>query len=111
MKRSLALLTIVAFLLILPAAVLAHTEDDPVVTDLLAGQYMDAGDVLVWNDADNLYVKYELEGWCMSETHLHVADNLDGIPHTKKGNPIPGKFDYKTEHDPLSLVRVDSCLL
>jgi hypothetical protein len=100
MKRSLALLTIVAFLLILPAAVVAHTEGDPFVTDLLAGQYMDAGDVLVWNDADNLYVRYELEGWCMNETHVHVADALDGIPQTKKGNPKPGKFDYKTDHDP-----------
>jgi hypothetical protein len=100
MKKTLALLTIVAFLLILPAAVIAHTEGDPFVADLLAGQYMDAGDVLVWNDVDTLYVKYALDGWCMSETHVHVADAVDGIPQTKKGNPKPGKFDYKMDHDP-----------
>jgi hypothetical protein len=100
MKKALALLTLMTFLLILPAGVLAHTEADPFVADLLAGQYIYAGDLLVWNDGDNLYVKYELDGWCMSETHIHVADSLDGIPQTKKGNPIPGKFDHKMEHNP-----------
>ena len=100
MKKTLTLLTIMAFLLILPTAVLAHTAGNPFVVDLLAGKDIPAGEVQVWNDADYLYVKYELNGWCMTETHVHAADSLDGIPHTKKGNPIPGHFDYKMEHDP-----------
>ncbi|MBA7552163.1 hypothetical protein ES705_44718 [subsurface metagenome] len=35
----------------------------------------------------------------MTETHLHVATSLAGIPQTKKGNPIPGKFEENDEHD------------
>jgi hypothetical protein len=58
------------------------------------------GGVLVWNDADNLYVRYHtFLGWEMYETHLAVADDLEGIPQ-KNGNPRPGKFPYKDDHDP-----------
>ena len=82
-----------------------HTEEDPFVTDLIAGggnpkSAIDVGDVLVWNDGDTLYVKYVIteDGWCLTETHLHVATNSDDIPQ-KKGNPTPGHFDYNDEHD------------
>lgn len=81
----------------------AHTETDPFVTDLIAAQTMDAGDVSVWNDGERLYVKYETDGdWCLTKTHLHVATALADIPQTGKGSPIPGHFDYSMEHDPCS---------
>ncbi|WP_455369934.1 hypothetical protein [[Eubacterium] cellulosolvens] len=78
----------------------AHTESDPYTTDLLAGQTIDVGDVLVWNDVDYLYVKYLITelGWCLLETQLQVATSLEGIPQ-KNGNPIPGKFTYKATHE------------
>lgn len=77
-----------------------HTESNPYVTELLAGQTIDVGEVLVWNDGNFLYVKYVVDAayWCLTETHLHVATSLEGIPQ-KKGNPPPGQFDYKGEHD------------
>jgi len=79
----------------------AHTEEDPLVVDLLAGQTIDVGDVLVWNDGDYLYVKYvTTDGWLLTETHLAIASALSGIPKTKTGNPIPGKFTYFAYHDP-----------
>lgn len=82
-------------LALLPAVGLATTAD------LIAGQHIDAGDVVVWNDSNTLYVKYvTADGWSLTETHLHVASSLGGIPQTKKGNPIPGKFDHNTEHAP-----------
>jgi hypothetical protein len=61
---------------------------------------MDVGDVKIWNDADYLYVEYAItdEEWCIIETHLEVAVSLDGVPQTKKGNPIPGQFSYAGEH-------------
>ena len=97
------LVVVLALGLTLPAA--AHTEDDPSVTDLIAGggnpkSAVDVGDVNVWNDGDNLYVKYVVDasGWCLTETHLHVATSMEAIPQ-KNGNPPPGQFDYKTEHD------------
>lgn len=74
----------------------AHTDDDPLVVDLLAGQTEDIGDVLVWNDADTLYVKFVYEGLDCGflEVHLQV-DEGEFSPDilTKKGNPIPGQFE------------------
>ena len=83
-----------------------HTEGAPFVTDLIAGggnpaSEIDVGDVLVWNDGDTLYVKYFITDpdWCLTETHLHVADELILIPQTKTGNPKPGQFEENDEHD------------
>ncbi len=101
MKTILHVGMIMAFLLaLMPAAASAHTEGDPFSTDLLAGQDKDVGDVLVWNDETNLYVKYAVteSNWCLTETHLGVAGSLEGIPQTKKGNPIPGQFEFSGYH-------------
>ncbi|MHA2274851.1 MAG: vWA domain-containing protein, partial [Candidatus Kariarchaeaceae archaeon] len=78
----------------------------PFVTDLIAGggnpkSAIDVGDVIIWNDEDFIYITYEtIDGWSMFETHLHVTDSFENIPQTKKGNPIPGHFDYIDYHDP-----------
>ncbi len=78
----------------------AHTEADPFVTDLIAAQHIDAGDVSVWNDGEHLFVTYETSGdWSLTETHLHVATNLADIPQ-KNGNPPPGQFEHSMDHDP-----------
>ncbi len=80
-----------------------HTEGDPFTTDLIADggdSSIDVGDVLVWNDGDTLYVQYVVNApWCLTETHLHVADDLGLIPQTRKSNPIPGLFDCNDEHE------------
>ena len=92
--------------LAIPVAMPAAADMETV--DLIAGQHIDVGEVKVWNDGDNLYVKYvvDAEGWCLTETHLHVATSMESIPQTQPnkkglggGNPIPGQFDYKAEHD------------
>ena len=63
---------------------------------------IDVGHVVMWQDADNLYVKFvTVGGWSMTETHLHVAaDDPNDIPQTKTGNPKVGKFDYQASHSP-----------
>lgn len=80
--------------------------------DLIAGggnanSAQDVGDVTIWTDAKNLYVKYQItdktpadasDNWYMTETHLEVATSLNGIPQAN-GNPVPGKFDYSKKHD------------
>ncbi|MFX1431215.1 MAG: hypothetical protein ACFFCY_13710 [Promethearchaeota archaeon] len=64
---------------------------------------IDVGDILIWNTTEYIYVKYTvIEGWWLTETHLHIASSIEEIPQTKKGNPIPGQFDYKNEHDDVS---------
>jgi hypothetical protein len=67
---------------------------------LKAGQNIDVGCVEVSNDATNLNVKYVIDGgWCMTESHLDVQVNHADIPQTSKGNPIPGRFEYKADHE------------
>ena len=91
--------------LIVPSAY-AHTEADPFVTDLIAGggnpaSAIDVGDVLVWNDGEQLIVQYHVtaQDWCLTETHSHVATSADAIPQTRTGEPIPGKFDFSATLD------------
>ena len=79
-----------------------YTAADPgKVVDLIAGQYDDVGDVEIWNDGVNLYVKYIVSkfGVYLTETHVHVGESLDDFPLTKKGSPKIGKFDYSMDHD------------
>ena len=69
--------------------------------ELIAGQNIDAGDISVTNDADNLTITITTQdGWSLSETHVSVQDSEDDIPQNKKGNPIPGHFEYSETHDP-----------
>ena len=82
------------------AAVLgmAHTADDPFVTNLTAGQDTTVGTVSVWNNATTLYVKYETtDSWVINESHLAVNTSSVAIPQTKRGNPQPGQFEFSNE--------------
>jgi hypothetical protein len=103
MKKLAFLLIGVALLAALfPVAVSAYM----VSAELIAGGTESAGVVQVWNDTENLYVKYWMkgaQGWCLNQTHLHVATSLDDIPRTKKGSPKPGHFDYQGDHDCVSM--------
>ena len=63
---------------------LAHMEDAPLVTDLIADggsivTEVDVGDVLVWNDDEFLYIRIETtDGWCATSTKLHIfLDDVD----------------------------------
>lgn len=82
---------------------LSHTEGEPFLVPLIAGQNMEVGVIEVWNDLSNLHVKYVITDpdWCLTETQLHVSTDPDLIPQ-HNGNPAPGQFDYKDEHDCLS---------
>ncbi|MFY1112186.1 MAG: hypothetical protein AB3K77_10970 [Methanosarcinaceae archaeon] len=96
MKKLNSLFTMALVLIALVPAASALEE-----VDLVAGQNIDAGNITVWNDMENLSVKYAAEdGWVITETHLAVAGSLDGIPTTKKGSPIPGQFALTDTHDP-----------
>jgi hypothetical protein len=83
----------------------AHTVDDPFAVSLVAGggnpkSARCAGHVRVWNNCSYLVIKFiGYNGWRLTETHLHIAASMEDIPQTSHGNPIPGQFDYKTEHE------------
>jgi len=82
---------LLASLLNLAVPVLAHDAGNPYEADLIAGQYINVGNVLVWNDGTNLYVKYVTDYWKLTETHLYVSTE-------EPEKAAPGKFDYKMEY-------------
>ncbi|MGE3177649.1 MAG: hypothetical protein AB7O32_09275 [Vicinamibacterales bacterium] len=73
----------------------------PMTTPLIAGQHYTSGSIILANDADHLYVQYAtVEPWLISEAHAAVASTLAGIPQSRAGNPIPGRFSYSATFDP-----------
>ncbi len=63
-----------------------------------AGQHIDAGKMLVYNDPNNLYITFNTAGeWIIEKIHLQIASDLGGIPRNKPGIPIPGQFAYSTD--------------
>lgn len=66
---------------------------------LCAGQSIDLGTVTVTNDDMHLHVTFSIDepGWYLEETHVAVADTLAGIPQTRTGNPVPGRFPYSCD--------------
>jgi hypothetical protein len=70
-------------------------------TTLIAGQNIPVGSVTIENDEQYLYVTYQTDGdWLITETHLDVATHPEDLKQTPKGNAIPGRFAYKTDHSP-----------
>ncbi|MHA2105238.1 MAG: hypothetical protein ACW981_17535 [Candidatus Hodarchaeales archaeon] len=75
-------------------------EEPATESELMAGQHIEVGLVKVTNDEDNIYVQYTTDGdWVITELHLHIADDLVGIPQTKSGNPKVGHFEFNFEFD------------
>ena len=71
------------------------------VTDLIAGQHIDAGFVTITDDGTNLTITIQTEnGWELTESHVHVGDELTDFPLTKKGSPKVGHFEFSESHDP-----------
>lgn len=70
-------------------------------SNLIAGQHYTAGQITIANDETYIYVNYATSSpWLMSEAHAAAATTLAGIPQSKSGNPIPGRFPYSATFDP-----------
>jgi rhodanese-related sulfurtransferase len=105
MRRILSILlilgTLIGMVCVSGTSAMAATVTTPQVQNLYAGRDILVGTVSVWNTATDLFVKYIIIGdWELAETRLAVATGLDGIPQTKTGNPVPGKFPYFAVHEP-----------
>jgi hypothetical protein len=108
-SRVLAIATTMLLVVAMAVPALANTNGDcapcgEYVTDLIAGggndkSAMDVGDVVVRNCESTVCVDFVLsddaiaDGWKITETHVEIAADVDGIPQTKKDNPIPGQFE------------------
>lgn len=70
--------------------------------DLIAGQHFNAGDIVISNDSENIYVTFTTQdGWVLTESHLFVG-LLEELPLTPLGNPKIGLFPFSTSHDQLT---------
>lgn len=92
---------------------------DETSVDLMAGQHFDAGNIIVYNDLENLYVIYEAENdWQIGAIHLYVGP-LDELPTNRSGNPQIGHFPYNLQFDPfvttyiitIPLETLDDCFI
>jgi len=88
-----ALVLALGLALPMAAPVAAHTAEEPYTTPLMAGQNIGVGEVLVWNDGDNLYVQYVVDDpWEMTDSHLYVGKtDPASFPST------PGQFPYSPD--------------
>jgi len=94
------LLVFVMVLSLLPMPVSAAVPDGDLEVPLYAGQDKQVGTVKVTNNTDSIHVTYALDdGWVLTEVHLSVEAEIGDIPTNKKGNPIPGHFEYKDYFD------------
>jgi hypothetical protein len=74
---------------------------------IFAGQTINVGNLIVSNDAINLYVRYEITNtsYYINQAHLWVGVDPTLVPKTANGTPIPGQFPYKVENlDPSTTV-------
>ncbi len=70
------------------------------IFELIAGQTIPAGNVIVSNDNENLYVTYESDnGWKIKEIHLFVGAFAD-IPLNNANVPVPGHFPINETFNP-----------
>lgn len=62
--------------------------------DLTAGQTLKVGTVTVTNDADNIYVNYNLTypGATFGTLHAWVGNDISLVPANRQGTPVPGQF-------------------
>lgn len=100
--RPVILMLIVIMIGLTPAAGIAQASCGEITeTALIAGQHIPVGTVVVENDEQYVYVTYQTDGnWLITETHLDVATRPEALRQTSKGNAVPGRFAYKSEHDP-----------
>ena len=68
--------------------------------DLIAGQTINAGSVIISNDNGNLLVTFQsTDGWMIKEVHLY-AGTFEMLPVNPSNVPVPGSFPIKEYFNP-----------
>lgn len=83
--------------------------DDFESQDLIAGQNTKVGFVDVEKNNGDVKVTYNVTsaGWCITEWHLQVSDEVEDIPTNPAGNPQPGQFEFSGTEDCATTVSQD----
>lgn len=72
----------------------------PEVSRLVNRSGTELGRLTVSNTRDRLQVEFSTPEPRMRETQLSVTADRDGIPTNGAGQPVPGRFPNRAEHDP-----------
>jgi|GEM_PF-3112161 len=82
----------------------ANAAPLPATVDLLAGQFLDVGNVTIQDNGGILEVIIQIDNpapddqdWCLQAVHIEVADSESNIPQNNKGNPKIGQFDVNDD--------------
>jgi hypothetical protein len=71
-------------------------SENVVSRPILAPGNVEAGNLFISNDRQNLYVSYYLfEGWQLSETRIAVAPDAGQLPRDEEGNLLPDRFQFQ----------------
>ncbi len=74
-------------------------ESSTASVNIIAGQNMVIGDLVISYDSDNIYVEYNTyDGWFMNEVQLWIGESLSEMPQTRSGNPQIGRFPYTSDN-------------
>jgi hypothetical protein len=81
-----------------PASARPSLKDDCAESyfTLWAGQNINAGNLIVWNDLTTLYIEYQITdpSQALNELHLWAGTDLTLCPQNINGNPKVGQFPY-----------------
>jgi hypothetical protein len=85
---------------------------------LISGQHTTAGEVKVTSNDTIITVTFTTTGdFKIKATHLYVG-TCEGVPVSRKGNAVPGRFPYKATHNnvttytytiPVSAIGLNNC--
>ncbi len=99
--RLCALFVIAMLVTVAMSSAACHDPPPPpsLKVKLWAGQtYKAAYITLTYENDGDLSVAFDMLGtWKIYEAHIQVENSLDDVPHNKKGNLQPGKFEAKWE--------------
>ena len=96
-RRAIWIVPLVLLTASLAAAQNAHGPGR-VDLPLVAGQHYDAGTVAIHNNNGGLLIDVQTaNGWEMTALHVHAGWVENPVP-MKRGNPVPGQFDFKYEY-------------
>ncbi|SHJ28958.1 hypothetical protein SAMN02745165_01994 [Malonomonas rubra DSM 5091] len=95
MKRRFSIIFALLLLLYAATAFAAHNEGPGLVqAPLITQTFERIGVVSVWNTGDKFQLRLDgVDDWQLKTFHIYVGN--DPVPATRKGNLIPGRFNYK----------------
>lgn len=95
MRKLVGTITVALLVLFSSAAYAAHDEGPGLVQAPLITQTLNRIGILsIWNTGDKFQLRLDgVDSWQIKTIHIYVGN--DPVPASRKGNLVPGRFNYK----------------